>query len=130
MIDVPILILAGLSLGVGAVALWRLHARSGRDHQGENVFELLGMHPKEALARAAPPPVDLSRPISGDDHWRAIRNHARDARYRSAVETVRARYTLLSNPMLLSNTIRTTMSRFGMSFHEAMIEVAKDDGLR
>jgi hypothetical protein len=37
---------------------------------------------------------------------------------------------LVSNPMLLSNTIRTTMSRSGMSFREAMIEVARDDGLR
>jgi hypothetical protein len=129
MIDVPILILAGLSLAMGAVALWRLRTRAGRD-QGENVFELLGTQPRTALARAAPPPIDLSRPIDGAEQWQAIRNHARDAQYRSAVETVRVRYTLVSNPMLLSNTIRTTMSQFGMSFREAMIKVAKDDGLR
>jgi hypothetical protein len=129
MIDVPILIFAVLLVVAAAAMLWRLRARSGRD-QSENVFELLGTQPEAALARVAPPPVDLSRPIGSPDQWRAIRNHARDAQYRSAVETVRARYTLVSNPMLLSNTLRTTMSQSGMSFREAVIKVAKDDGLR
>ena len=49
-------------------------------------------------------------PRLGADLLRLLDDHV------AAAETVRARYTLVSNPMLLSNTIRTIMSQFGMSF--------------
>ena len=58
-----------------------------------------------------------------------MRSYANDAAYRRAVETLRLRYQVVSNPMLLSNTLREKMGRAGLSFREAVIRVAEDDGL-
>jgi hypothetical protein len=109
-----------------AFAVWR----SGRRKARQDVFSLLGTDPKAARKRTASAPVDLSKPIKGETDWRAIRGHARDAAYQRAVETVRNRYAVVSNPMLLPNTLRTTMDRWGLSFRDAMLRVAEDDGLR
>ena len=59
-----------------------------------------------------------------------MRAHASDTAYRRAVETLRLRYQIVSNPMLLSNTLNETMRRGGLSFREAVLRVAEDDGLR
>lgn len=42
---------------------------------------------------------------------------------------MRNRYQVVSNPMLLSNTLRTAMERKGLSFRDAMICVAENDDL-
>ena len=52
-----------------------------------------------------------------------------DRRYQLAVDKVQNSYKLVLNPMLLSNTLRETMSRKGLTFREAIIQVADDDGL-
>jgi hypothetical protein len=123
----PAVFAAGaLALVLLAFAIWR----SGRRRAPKDVFSLLGTDPKEARRRLAAAPVDLSKPIKGEADWRAIRGHARDPAYRRAVETVRNRYAVVSNPMLLPNTLRTTMDQWGLSFREAMLRVAEDDGLR
>ncbi|MBX6374667.1 MAG: hypothetical protein IRZ13_10595 [Acetobacteraceae bacterium] len=126
----PFLLLAaaGVLLAAAAYLLWR-GRRPGRDAD-RDAFRVLGIDASSALERAAPLPVELSRPIAGDAHWRAIRAHAGDAAYQRAVETVRLRYQVVGNPMLLSNTLRETMARSGLSFREAMIRVAENDGLR
>lgn len=102
--------------------------RAGAAH-GPDAFSLLGTKAADALARVAPPPVDLARPITTEAQWRAIRAHVQDARYRDAVDRVRARYRF-ADPMLLPNALRTTIDKSGLSFREAMIEVAEDDALR
>jgi hypothetical protein len=81
------------------------------------------------MARVAPPPVDLAKPIAGEAAWRALRAHATDTAYLRAVETLRLRYQVVGDPMLLPNTLRTTMQRAGLSFREAVLRVAEDDGL-
>ena len=101
----------------------------GARMKGADAFVMLDTKPAEALARIAPPPLDLSRPIATEADWRAIRAHARDAPYRAAVDQVRGRYRF-ANPMLLSNTLRTTMEKSGITFREAIIAIARDDGLR
>lgn len=122
-----LLITGGLLLAGVSFAIWRRRGR--RSNVGQDVFGVLGTDAESALKRVAPPPVDLSKPIAGDAAWRAIRAHASDAAYRRAVETVRSRYQLVGNPMLLSNTLRETMARSGLTFREAMLRVAEDDGL-
>ena len=121
-------------MGIGALILAVLGVvllRGGkRARRPDDVFTLLGTDPRAARKRPSGAPVDLSQPIAGEAQWRAIRAHARDAAYRRAVETVRNRYQVVANPMLLPNTLLTTMERQGIDFHEAMIRVAEDDGLR
>lgn len=73
--------------------------------------------------------MDLAQPIAGDAAWAAIRRHASDHAYRHAVETVRNRYRIVGNPMLLPNTLREAMARRGLTLREAMIRIAEDDGL-
>jgi hypothetical protein len=51
-----------------------------------------------------------------------------DHAYQEAAKTVRNRYRFVGNPMLLSNTLRTTMSQYGLDFRDAMLCVEKDDG--
>ncbi|MGK7871454.1 hypothetical protein [Falsiroseomonas sp. E2-1-a20] len=125
----PTVLLAGTALlVVFALVLWR--AGSRRRAADQDVFKLLGTSAKAPRQRVATSPVDLSRALRGDADWRAIRTHARDAAYLRAVETVRNRYQIVNDPMLLSNTLRTTMERWGLSFRDAVIRVAEDDGLR
>jgi hypothetical protein len=125
-----ILLIAGGMLLLAAViyGVWR--RRSGGSGADRDVFRALGTDAKSVLKRVAPPPVDLSRPIAGDVHWRAIRAHVSDAAYQRAVETVRNRYQIVGNPMPLPNTLRETMARAGLTFREAMLRVAENDGLR
>ena len=131
--DASLLILAGLACGALALLVRRQSRRSEAARQ--EMLRTLGLAPEEEPA-AAPdgrvefPPVDLSRPIAGEAAWRAIRNHAGDGPYLAAVETVRSRYQLVGNPMLLPNTLREVMGRSGLGFREAMLRVAKDDGPR
>jgi len=101
-----------------------------RKKRPDDVFALLGVDPKAAARRARSAPVDLTKPIQGDAAWRAIRAASRDAAYQRAVETVRNRYQIVADPMLLPNTLRTTMEKRSMDFREAMIQVAENDGLR
>jgi hypothetical protein len=107
--------------------VWLLQRR-GRSAEGD-LFRALGTDQQAALARVAAPPVDLSRPIAGEAAWARIRAHAADAAYQRAVETLRLRYQVVGNPMLLSNTLTATMQRAGLSFREAVLRVAEDDGL-
>lgn len=97
--------------------------------RGPDVLVLLGTSRAAALSRVAPPPVDLSRPIADEAAWRRIRRHASDAAYRRAVETVRLRYRMVADAMLLPRTIQDVMARAGLTFREAVIRVARDDGL-
>ena len=125
------LLAAGLVLAVLAIWVGRRRPRS------DDAFAILGTTAKAAKgtatkvakARTDPVPVDLAQPIRSDADWARIRNHAADARYQKAVATVRARYRIVGNPMLLPNTLRETMSRAGLTFREAMIRVSEDDGL-
>ncbi len=121
--------LIGAGVVVGSLAGWALMRRRRSRGGGDDAFSVLGTDAKTVMARTAPPPVDLSKPITGDAAWRALRAHATDAAYRRAVETVRLRYQLVSNPMLLPNTLREVMDRTGLSFREAMLRVAEDDGV-
>lgn len=121
------LVAAGLGFAAIALLIWRLRQR-GVSSEGD-LFRALGTDRKAALARVAQPPVDLSTPILGDAAWGALRAHASDAAYLRAVETLRLRYQMVSNPMLLSNTLRQTMQRAGFTFREAVLRVAEDDGL-
>jgi hypothetical protein len=122
---VLLLVLAG-ACAAGAVAVWLM----GRRRRPKNdVFAALGTTATAARARVAAPPVDLRRPIDTEEAWAAMRNHAADAAYRRAVDLIRGRYRLVGNPMLLPNTLKEAMGRAGLSFREAVIRVAQDDGL-
>ncbi len=124
----PFLILAaGLVIAAIAGLVWHLQRRGGSAEP--DVFRALGTDKQAALARVAPPPIDLSRPIAGDAAWARMRAHAADPAYQRAVETLRLRYQVVGNPMLLSNTLTATMQRAGLSFREAVLRVAEDDGL-
>ncbi len=124
----PMFLVAGGLLMVAALYLvWR--RRSGGHGANQDAFKALGIDPDTARNRVAPPPVDLFQPITSEAQWRAIRAHASDAAYQRAVEAVRSRYQLASNPMLLSNTLRETATRRGLTFREAMLRVAENDGL-
>ena len=104
--DLLLLLLVGGLLSVAVIwAVWR---RSG------------------GVART---PVDLTKPITSAG-WQAIRRHASDPVYRKAVEIVHNDYRFVPNPMLLSNTLRRTMSQFNLTFRETMLRVAKDHGIR
>lgn len=96
---------------------------------GDDAFKALGTDAKTVMARIATAPVNLLKPITGEAAWKAVRAHATDAAYRRAAETVRLRYQIVSDPMLLPNTLREVMGRAGMGFREAMIRVADDDGV-
>ncbi|MGG5889814.1 hypothetical protein ACLF3G_21995 [Falsiroseomonas sp. HC035] len=120
-----VFVFGGLACLILAFSLWHI----GRRRDRQDVFTILSTDPKQLAQRAATP-VGLLKPIKSDADWRAIQVHARDAAYRRAVETVRNRYQLVGNPMLLPNTLRTTMDRWDISFRDAMIRVANDDGLR
>lgn len=119
---------AGATLALITFAVWRRRQRGIGDSKADS-FNALGIDAGKAAQRVAAPPVDLSRPIVGDAAWEAIRAHAADAAYRRAVETVRLRYQLVGNQMLLPNTIKEVMGRAGLSFREAMLRIAEDDGL-
>ncbi len=122
--------LAGAGAALALVILVILKGRRRQASDGTaNAFKALGIDARTIAQRGASPPVDLSRPISGDAAWKAIRAHASDAAYRRAVETVRLRYQIVSNPMLLPNTLREVMQRSGMTFREAMLRVAESDGV-
>lgn len=121
------LLLAAAAGCVAAIALWLW---SRRRRAEPDAFSLLGTTADAARARNRPPPIDLSQPIKTPQHWDAMRSFAGDAAYRTAVETLRLRYQMVSNPMLLSNTLNETMHRGGLSFREAVLRVAEDDGLR
>lgn len=97
--------------------------------QQHDAASVLGLSRAELLKRVAPPPVDLSRPISDEPAWASIRAHAADPAYRRAVEALRGRYQF-APPMLLANTLRELMERKGLSFREAVLQAAADDGLR
>lgn len=127
-------VIAGVAAAVGLAAAGvflvtqRKRSRGAR-RSGGDAFDILGTDAKSALARVAPPPVPLDQPIASEAAWEAIRRHAGDAAYRDAVDQVRGRYRF-ANPMLLPNTLRSTMDKSGTNFREAMIAVAKDDALR
>jgi hypothetical protein len=120
--------IVGVALRAAALVVLK-HARHGT-RQEASAFDVLGTDASSAAQRIAAPPVDLSWPLNSEAQWRTIRAHADDRAYRAAVETVRLRYRIVSNPMLLPNTIRETMTRHSLTFREAMICVAEDDGLR
>lgn len=92
-------------------------------------FKILDDDAQSIIDRATPPPVDLSKPISGELSWNAIFLYAQDHRYQRAANTVRLRYQLVANPMLLPNTLREVMQRSDLGFREAMLRVAEDDGI-
>lgn len=115
---------AGIAIAAGAVLFMRRRRQRAND-----VFDLLGTTAASAKARVAAPPVDLSRPIATDAQWARIRRHASDPAYQRAVETIRLRYRLVTNPMLLPNTLYETMRHAGLNFREAVLRVAEDDGL-
>jgi hypothetical protein len=121
------LVAGGVLMAAAIYLIWRRRSRGHGAHQ--DAFQALGIDPRAVRNRVAPPPVDLSQPITSEGQWRAIRAHASDAAYQRAVETVRARYQLASNSMLLSNTLRETAARRGLTFREAMLRVAENDGL-
>ena len=102
---------------------------SGRRRRAPDAFTLLGLDPRTGARRPRPTPVDLNRPISDEAAWSRIQAVSRDAQYRRAVEAVRARYRIVANPMLLPNTLQSTMERWDLEFRDAMIRVAEDDGL-
>ena len=122
-----VLLAAGVVLGVAAIALWFWSRRARAE---PDAFSALGTSAEAVRTRSKPPPVDLSQPIKTPQQWSAMRAHASDTAYRRAVETLRLRYQIVSNPMLLSNTLSETMRRGGLSFREAVLRVAEDDGLR
>lgn len=113
--------------------MWQRGRRSRGD--SEDAFSVLGIDAKTALARSAPtparhpPPVDLSKPIRGEAAWKAVRAYAKDTAYQRPAETVRLRYQLVGNQMLLPNALREIMGRSGVDFREAMIRMAEDDGI-
>ena len=123
----------GLALVLVAVVMRRRRRRGPTPHPSPSTetdaFSILGIDPKAVTERAAPPPVDLSKPITGEAAWKAMRGHAKDAAYRRAVETLRLRYQLVGNQMLLPNTLREIMARFGIGFREAVLRAAEDDGV-
>lgn len=119
---------SGLLLGL-VVLVTSIRRRRRAAARGEDAFGVLGIDSATVAQRAAPPPVDLARPITGETAWKAMRTHAKDVAYRQAVETLRLRYQLVGNQMLLPNTLREVMARSGVSFREAVIRVAKDDGI-
>lgn len=124
----------GGGLLLAALALFVRRRSRSSGGEAEEVFRLLGTDAKTAMARAvappaAPPPVDLSKPITGEAAWKAVRAYASDAAYQRAMETVRLRYQLVGNQMLLPNTLREAMGRSGLNFREAMLRVAEDDGV-
>lgn len=119
------IVLAVTAVALAGLALVLLLRRRGEDEDAGEVLALLGNG-----AGIRPAPVDLGAPIEGVFAWRRIRSHARDAEYRRAVETVRNRYAVVSDPMLLPRTLRTTMDRWDIGFRDAMIRVAETDGLR
>ena len=124
-----LLILAGLACAALALLVRQQSRRS--EAARREMLRTLGLAPEEESAtRVEFPPVDLSRPIAGEAAWRAIRNHAGDGPYLAAVETVRSRYQMAGNPMLLPDALREVMGRSGLGFREAMLRVAKDDGPR
>lgn len=123
------LVLGLLALGVVNRRRRRTTATATPKAAGEDAFSVLGVDPATVTARMAPPPVDLSKPISGEAAWKAMRSHASDAAYRRAVETLRLRYQLVGNQMLLPNTLREVMARSGATFREAVLRVAEDDGV-
>ena len=126
----PVLLAAvALAFLALALALWW----SGDGRRAPDAFTLLGLDPRSG-PRSGPrrpraTPVDLGRPISDEAAWSRIMAVSRDAQYRRAVETVRARYRVVANPMLLPNALQATMERWDLGFREAMIRVAEDDGL-
>jgi hypothetical protein len=125
--DPVFLIAGGFLFAAIAFGVWRMQRRNRARHS--DLFHALGTTPSAAKARVASPPVDLSQPIAGKVAWAAIRRHAGDVAYRRAVETLRLRYQVVTNPMLLSNTLHETMRRGGLTFREAVLRVAEDDGL-
>ena len=127
MLDPLVLLASAGALALVALMVW-LWTR--RQRAGDDVFSIIGTSQEAAKARIKAPPVDLTQPIASTAQWRAMQSHADDAAYRRAVETLRLRYQLVNNPMLLPNTLRETMSHAGHSFREAVIRVAEDDGLR
>lgn len=118
---------AGLILGLLALGVW-LRRRRPAVPAAEDAFSLLGIEPAAAAPRPAAPPVDLTRPITGEGAWKAMRAHASDAAYGRAIETLRLRYQLVGNQMLLPNTLGEVMARSGCTFREAVLRVAEDDG--
>lgn len=122
---------AGALAGAG-LALFR-RSRAGDAAPGArrppDALAVLGLKAEEALARIAPPPIDLTRPITTEADWQVLRDHARDPAYRAALDQLRARYRF-SAPMLLPNTLRTAMEARGIGFREAVIAAARDDTLR
>lgn len=124
----------GLLLAVLVFIVWR-RGRSSPRGGSEDAFSVLGIDAKTALSRSAPtpvgrpPPVDLSKPITGEVAWKAVRAYAKDTAFQRATETVRLRYQLVGNQMLLPNSLREIMERSSVDFREAMIRMAEDDGI-
>jgi hypothetical protein len=102
-----------------------------RRRRPASAFDIIRQADREARslpgAGGAPAsPIDLSRAF-GDAEWKALRALRRDVRYRQAVATLKARYSLVSNPLLLPNTLREAMDRLNLRLAEAVLLVSEGE---
>lgn len=84
-----------------------------------------GASPEPGPAAAAPPLLDLKKPITHAD-WQRLAGRYRDARFLDAHAQLWNRYKYVGNPMLLANTIAERMTTHGLDLHDAIIRVAED----
>lgn len=116
-------VLAAVAVGLGVLAL--LILLLGFRRQRTDMVTLFGGGPKAIEPRWASAPVDLSKPIRGEEAWTAIRAAAADEPYLRAVDMVRKRFGEGPSPMRLATMLRTVMDREALQFREAMIRIAE-----
>ncbi|MGG5817194.1 hypothetical protein [Falsiroseomonas sp. HW251] len=110
---------AGLAIVGLLVMIFSLRRRS------PDMMGMMRGAPKAIQPRWETAPVDLSKPIRGEEAWAAILAAAPDEAYRNAVGMMRKRFGEGLPPMKLATMLRTTMDREAVNFREAVIRLAE-----
>ncbi len=116
-------VLAAVAVGLAVLGL--LILIFGYRRRRPDMMSLFGGAAKAIPSRWDSAPVDLSKPIRGEEAWTAILAASTDEAYLRAAEMVRKRFAEGHPPMRLSVLLRSTMDREAINFREAMIRVAE-----
>ncbi|WP_421990636.1 hypothetical protein [Roseococcus sp.] len=116
-------LLIALAALVVIVSATMLIKKRGRKDDLMSVIRAVDREEARQRKSAPPSPILLTRPF-GETEWKKLGQLRKDSRYREAFSSVRGRYSVVADPMLLPRTLRETMERRRVGLDEALIIIA------
>lgn len=121
-------VLIAIIVGLGAACLLvgLVRAFGGKQAPTQPASPSPSARRVEASARRAEPPsVDFSQPMT-EAMLKSLKIYKGSQEFSDAADRAWQRYRFASNPMLLANTISTTMRRYRLDVFEAIIRMEQD----